>query len=254
MVLGENVAMKITKPTPQIPEAKVLGLMHDNIIKTLDVLSGNGFNYCIVVMEYFKSSVALSFLLESKPSFTRVLNIAKDVCSGLVYLHENDILHLDIKPANILVCPDGVCKLCDFGSCMKVGESYDIFRYKVNYSYYILKYVKHFLTTLQGTVMYTAPEILVGKLPTSKSDVYSLGILMWQLVTSKTPFSNFDNGEVLIYNVVKFGLRPDVGQCGRGEYQDLFCSCWNAEPSVRPEVAEVLANLQQMKCEDVQVV
>lgn len=53
----------------------------------------------------------------------------------------------------------------------------------------------------QGTVIYTAPEILLGRTPTSKSDVYSVGILMWQLLVRETPFSDIDSSEVLIYKV-----------------------------------------------------
>lgn len=106
----------------------MLGLEHENIIKTLDVIYGSSYTYCIIIMEYIENTVALSCILEDKSvnmKYDVVLQIAKDVSQGLLYLHQNNLLHLDIKPANILVCPNGVCKLCDFGSCFKIGSVYD---------------------------------------------------------------------------------------------------------------------------------
>lgn len=106
----------------------MLGLEHANIIKTLDVISGNSYNHCLIIMEYIENSVALSSFLQDKSvkmTFGRAVRAVKDISQGLLYMHKNNLIHLDVKPANILLCADGVCKLCDFGSCFKVGSGQD---------------------------------------------------------------------------------------------------------------------------------
>lgn len=113
----------------------MVGLEHKNIIKTLDVVFGNNHTYCLIIMEYIANTVALSSVLEDKSVNLKSVTVkmAKDVAEGLQYLHENNLIHLDVKPANVLVCPTGLCKLCDFGSCYKTDSGRDeIYKHKVN--------------------------------------------------------------------------------------------------------------------------
>lgn len=137
-VLGRNVAVKVTKRESlyNIPELYMLGLEHENIIKTVDVIFQNNYSHCMIIMEYIENTVALKSILEDKAieiKFTTVLKYATDVCKGLLFLHKNNVIHLDIKPANILVCPGGLCKLCDFGSCMKIDIYTNLkYRHKVS--------------------------------------------------------------------------------------------------------------------------
>lgn len=124
--LGATVAVKITKPATvnTIPEINMLGLEHSNIIKTLDVIFGDNYKHYIIIMEYIENTMALSSVLLDKTikiALETAVKISKDISQGLLYMHEQNVLHLDVKPANVLVCSDGVCKLCDFGSCLVVG-------------------------------------------------------------------------------------------------------------------------------------
>lgn len=103
----------------------MLGLQHTNIIKTLDVISGDNYKHYMIIMEYIENTIALSSVLLDKTfkiTLETAVKVAKDVSQGLLYMHEQNLLHLDVKPANVLVCGDGVCKLCDFGSCLVVGS------------------------------------------------------------------------------------------------------------------------------------
>lgn len=135
------------------------------------------------------------------------------VCSGLEFLHHNCIIHLDIKPSNILVCPGGtgtgpaaaeatalttascfplVVKLCDFGNSQRLKG--------VNKSLVLEK--------LSGTVAFMAPEMLKKNAVSTKSDVYALAITIWHLLHRRQPYSTMHNEEQVIYGVVKNNLRP----------------------------------------------
>lgn len=104
-----------------IPEMNMLGLKHKNIIQTLDVIFKDNYNYYMIIMEYIENTVTLNAILKDITAKMAV-RVALDISEGLLYLHQNNLLHLDVKPANVLFCADGVCKLCDFGSCLKVGK------------------------------------------------------------------------------------------------------------------------------------
>ena len=96
------------------------------------------------------------------------------VTRALVHCHQMKVLHLDVKPANVLVTKKGICKLGDFGcsvSTAKHGTPVG---------------AKAFLV---GTPGYQAPELLLGKSPTAACDVYSLGILLWQLDSREVPYA-----------------------------------------------------------------
>ncbi|XP_063909848.1 serine/threonine-protein kinase mos [Zophobas morio] len=224
---GDMVAIKLIKiksPSDQINENNARSLLHRNIIRILDVKISR--NYGLVVMEYYKNSKNLQDIMDENTTLSEeiVANYSLDVTKGLKHCHENGVLHLDIKPKNILLC-NNVCKICDFGNSMKEFDSNQIFRY-------------------QGTVAYTAPEILKGKTPSSKCDIYSLGFLIWQLMSGKNPYECLDN-EVIIYKVVKYNFRPSLSF--KNENLSKLCSmCWNENPAVRPTAADVCDSLENI--------
>lgn len=135
--LGENVAVKITKPKSfsDIPERYMLNLAHENIIKTRDVICGSNYAHCVIIMEYIENTISLDCVLNNNSwvnTSSAILKIAIDVTNGLRYLHQNNLMHLDVKPANVLMCPTGLCKLCDFGSCIKINSDKNLkYQHKV---------------------------------------------------------------------------------------------------------------------------
>lgn len=106
------------------------------------------------------------------------------------------------------------------------------------------------LSFLKGTVAYTAPEILIGRLPTAKCDVYSLGIILWQMKSGRMPYEKFTAKEMLIYKVVKFNVRPDDDDAIIGNDADIFNvtyrNCWRSDPIERPTILDVLLVLSDM--------
>ncbi|XP_044258917.1 serine/threonine-protein kinase mos [Tribolium madens] len=220
---GKTVAAKIiklNKSTDFINESNALSLHHENIITILDIIVSK--KYALVMMEYNKNSKNLQNVIDDADTVldrNAIVRFSKDVAKGLKYCHENNVLHLDIKPKNILLCDNKVCKICDFGNSVKASNATE-------------------MCTFQGTVAYTAPEILRGKLPNTKSDIYSLAILIWQMIHRKCPYE-FLNSEVIIYKVVKFNFRPPLDTKDETLSQ-LCCLCWDENLNKRPSAAQIV--------------
>lgn len=101
-------------------EKNALNLNHENVVKTLEIVSEDSKDFGIIYMEFYKNATNLQNLLLNDQNFEtnvpKIFNWAFQICQGVNYCHRNNILHLDLKPRNILVCEDGFCKICDFGN------------------------------------------------------------------------------------------------------------------------------------------
>ncbi|KAG5868038.1 hypothetical protein JTB14_001730 [Gonioctena quinquepunctata] len=141
-----TVAMKLVKTSKfSSREKNALPLLHKNIVKTIHVIGSEKNAFSIIIMEYFPVCQDLQSILDNTEielNNNLVVKYARDICEGLLFCHENGILHLDLKPQNVLLC-EKVCKICDFGNSMNILELGDHFEH-------------------QGTVVYSAPEILKG--------------------------------------------------------------------------------------------
>lgn len=144
------------------------GLAHPNIVLMLDSFETE--NEVVAVSEYMPGQ--LFQLLESNGPLAerRVQQISCDLVSAIYYLHSQRILHRDIKPQNILLSQDGVAKLCDFGFSRKMG---------------INTYV---LTSVKGTPLYMAPELIEEKPYDHTADLWSLGCILYELLQGSPPF------------------------------------------------------------------
>lgn len=148
----------------------VSNLSHPNIVEVYDVGEEDG-NYYIV-MEYIEGKT-LKQLLQKRGALTlnEVIDIMTQLTDGLVHAHEAYIIHRDIKPQNIMIEDNGLVKITDFGIAMALNSTQ--------------------LTqtnSVMGSVHYLPPEQANGKGSTVKSDIYSLGILMYELLTGSVPF------------------------------------------------------------------
>lgn len=148
----------------------VSNLSHPNIVEVYDVGEEDG-NYYIV-MEYIEGKT-LKQLLQKRGALTltEVIDIMSQLTDGLAHAHEAYIIHRDIKPQNIMIEDNGLIKITDFGIAMALNSTQ--------------------LTqtnSVMGSVHYLPPEQANGKGSTIKSDIYSLGILMYELLTGSVPF------------------------------------------------------------------
>ncbi|WP_214482638.1 Stk1 family PASTA domain-containing Ser/Thr kinase [Bacillus sp. SM2101] len=146
-------------------------LSHPNIVTIYDV--GEEDNIYYIVMEYVRGKTLKQYIQAYAPlSVQETLNIMEQLTSAISHAHQNQIVHRDIKPQNILVNNNGTVKITDFGIAMALSSTT----------------ITHTNSVL-GSVHYLSPEQARGGLANKKSDIYSLGIVMFELLTGEIPFS-----------------------------------------------------------------
>ena len=210
-------------------ESSVLHFRHLNIVRTLAVKSWMD-TQC-VLMEFAGERNLMTVIYDSCEELhaARRRKFALDIARGLQFAHQHGIAHLDLKPGNVLVSEHDRCKLADFGCCQAVEEN--------------LKPASPTKSNLTGTYAYRAPELLRGESPSTKADIYSFGICLWQMLTRERPYGN-ENQHVVIFGVVAYQLRPALSEGVTGDEQSLIQQCWQAESKVRPTATDVIAKLK----------
>ena len=146
-------------------------LTHPNIVSIYDVGVDNGVYY--IVMELIQGKTLKEIIVEERGPlpWKWSVNVAIQIASALEMAHKNNIIHRDIKPHNIIITEDGIAKVTDFGIAKAVSNST----------------ITAFGTTI-GSVHYFSPEHARGGYTDAKSDLYSLGVVMYEMVTGKVPF------------------------------------------------------------------
>lgn len=152
-------------------EAKaVTSLSHPNIVSIYDVENEGEFYY--LILEYVKGMTLKDYMIKNpRIPIETIVHIAKQIASGLSHAHQNGIIHRDIKPQNILMNDNLTCKITDFGIARVYGDT-------------TLTQTNQML----GTVYYLSPEQARGNVATAQSDIYSLGILIFEMITGQIPF------------------------------------------------------------------
>lgn len=192
-ILDRNVAVKVLRGDLATDEKFVRrfqrealsasSLSHPNIIEVYDVGEDNGSYY--IVMEYIEGK-HLKQLLKKRGALTltEVVDIMLQVTDGMSVAHDSYIIHRDIKPQNIMILENGLIKITDFGIAMALNSTQ--------------------LTqtnSVMGSVHYLPPEQASGKGATIQSDVYSMGILMYELLTGELPFRGDNAVEIALKHI-----------------------------------------------------
>ena len=189
-ILDRNVAVKVLRGDLRNDEKFVRrfqrealsasSLNHPNIVEMYDVGEDDGEYY--IVMEYVEGKT-LKQLLKKRGSLTitEVIDIMSQLTDGMAHAHDSYIIHRDIKPQNIMILENGLIKITDFGIAMALNSTQ--------------------LTqtnSVMGSVHYLPPEQAAGKGCTIKSDIYSMGILMYELLTGSVPFKGDNAVEIAL--------------------------------------------------------
>jgi eukaryotic-like serine/threonine-protein kinase len=146
-------------------------LAHPNIVNIYDVGEENDLYY--IVMEYVAGTTLKQYIQQNSPlRVEEAIGIMRELTSAISHAHHNHIIHRDIKPQNILIDPDGTVKITDFGIAMALTAT------SITQTNSVL-----------GSVHYLSPEQARGGMANRKSDIYSLGIVMFELLTGRLPFS-----------------------------------------------------------------
>lgn len=205
-------------------------LAHPNIVNIYDVGEEDGSQF--IVMEYV-SGPTLKEVIQQKGHLEpfEAVRIAREIASALESAHRNNLVHCDIKPHNILVMPDGHVKVTDFGIARAVSAS------TMTYS-----------GSVMGSVHYFSPEQAKGTVITTKSDVYSLGVVLYEMLTGQLPF----NGETSISIALKHlqeepvpvrQLQPSIPPV----LEAIVQKAMSKDPLTRPSSTELYEDLNQAK-------
>lgn len=228
-------------------------LDHPNIIKMRGVGEGDMFDsgYFIVMDRLYssldseidgwkdeveKSQSCMAMLLGKTKSrkrkhFKKRLSIAKDIAGAMEHLHKLSIIYRDIKPENLGFDVKGVIKLFDFGLAKELHESerFSSGTYK--------------LTGNTGSIRYMAPEVANKQFYNLSADVYSFGIMLWEIMQMEVPFKSFDS-DMIRNMVVKFGNRPEVDTAWPTNLQNVMKRSWQINLRKRPSFTEIVADLE----------
>ncbi len=212
-------------------EAQAIATLSDpNIVNVLDVGNQDDMNY--IVMEFIEGKTLKKIIQERGHLPNEVaIRIAIKVASALACAHKNNIVHRDIKPHNILVTAEGVVKVTDFGIAKSMDSST----------------LAH-TNTIMGSAHYFSPEQAKGHTISPKSDIYSLGVVMYEMLTGKVPFT----GETAVSIAIKHlqeppipphELRPDIPAI----VEAIVLKAMDKNPDNRFSSTEMIKEIEQAK-------
>lgn len=240
---GEDVAIKILeRPENSLERAQLMEqqfaqevmmlatLKHPNIVRFIGACR-KPMVWCIVT-EYAKGGSVRQFLMKrhnrSVPLKLAVKQ-ALDVARGMAYVHGLGFIHRDLKSDNLLIASDKSIKIADFG----------VARIEVQ---------TEGMTPETGTYRWMAPEMIQHRPYTQKVDVYSFGIVLWELITGMLPFQNMTAVQAA-FAVVNKGVRPIIPNDCLPVLGEIMTRCWDANPDVRPPFTEVVRMLENAETE-----
>uniref|UniRef100_A0A1D1YSR6 non-specific serine/threonine protein kinase n=2 Tax=Anthurium amnicola TaxID=1678845 RepID=A0A1D1YSR6_9ARAE len=210
--------------------AFLLQLRHPNIISFVGACKRPPV-FCIIT-EYLAGGSLRKYLHKQEPHslpLKLVLELALDIACGMSYLHSRGILHRDLKSENLLLGEDMHVKVADFGiSCLESQRGS----------------AKGFM----GTYRWMSPEMIKGKQYTRKVDVYSFGIVLWELLTALIPFHDM-TPEQAAFAVSQKNARPTIPTACPPALNHLINRCWSTNPDKRPQFNQIVSILQSyMEC------
>ncbi|KAL0376261.1 UNVERIFIED_CONTAM: Serine/threonine-protein kinase STY46 [Sesamum calycinum] len=202
---------------------------HKNVVQFIGACTRPP-NLCIVT-EYMSGGSVYDYLHKQKGSFKlpALLKVAIDVSKGMNYLHQNNIIHRDLKAANLLMDENEVVKVGDFGVARVKAQT-------------------GVMTAETGTYRWMAPEVIEHKPYDHKADVFSFGVVLWELLTGKLPYEYLTPLQAAV-GVVQKGLRPTIPKHTHPKLAELLERCWQQDPTLRPDFSEVTEILKQISKE-----
>ncbi|CAN6688193.1 unnamed protein product [Malus baccata var. baccata] len=231
----QEVAIKVLKPESVSPDmlkdfAQEVYIMrkvrHKNVVQFIGACTKHP-SLCIVT-EYMSGGSVYDYLHKQKGVFKlpSLLKVAIDVSKGMTYLHQNNIIHRDLKAANLLMDENEVVKVADFGVARVNSQS-------------------GVMTSETGTYRWMAPEVIEHKPYDHKADVFSFGVVLWELLTGKLPYEHLTPLQAAV-GVAQKGLRPTIPKNTPPKLAELLEKCWQQDPAPRPDFSEIIENLQTL--------
>ncbi|CDP11370.1 unnamed protein product [Coffea canephora] len=237
---GQDVAIKVLRSehlnaTLEDEFAQEVAILrqvqHKNVVRFIGACTKSP-NFWIVT-EFMPGGSLYEYLHKNhivlKPP--QLLKFAIDVCKGMEYLHLNNIIHRDLKTANLLMDSAKVVKVADFG----------VARFQS---------VGGVMTAETGTYRWMAPEVINHQPYDQKADVFSFAIVLWELVTSKIPYNTMTPLQAALG--VRQGLRPELPKDAHPKLLNMMQRCWEAIPENRPSFSNIRVQLEELLQQEVQ--
>ena len=200
-------------------EARMLAKVnHANLVNIYDQGDDSGNAY--IVLEYVQGITLRDALRDSGALTTeQIVQVSKAVLSALSQAHSNGIVHRDLKPENVLLSDDGRIKVTDFGLARELSADTDT-------------------GSLVGTVAYLAPEVIKRGKTQTQSDIYSYGIMLFEMLTGKQPFSGTDALQVaMMHTTSRVGSARNENSSASKDLDELMLHCTEPDASNRPQDA-----------------
>ncbi|XP_011495720.1 PREDICTED: mitogen-activated protein kinase kinase kinase 13 [Ceratosolen solmsi marchali] len=219
----EIVAVKKVREPRETDIRHLRKLNHPNIVQFKGVCT-QAPCYCII-MEFCPSGPLYDLLRagESVPP-PRLSSWSKQIAAGMRYLHDHKIIHRDLKSPNVLIGREEVVKISDFGTSREWNE-------------------KSTRMTFAGTVAWMAPEIIRNEPCSEKVDIWSYGVVLWELLSGEIPYKDVDSSAIM-YGVGNNSLRLPIPTTCPDGYRILVEQCWAAKPRNRPSFKHIEMHLQ----------
>lgn len=233
---GQEVAIKVLKTGEKTSQEEVyrefsqeLSILrkvrHRNIVQLIGAMTKPP-RLCLVT-EFMKGGSVLQFLHKHAPlKLTQLIKLSSGVALGMDYLHKVNVIHRDLKTANLLMDENEVVKVADFGVArVKTMDGSS-------------------MTAETGTYRWMAPEVISHQHYNHKCDVFSYGILLWELVSGgDIPYPGYTPLQAAV-GVVQRGLRPTIPPSCHPVIAQVMQYCWQPDPNARPEFEQIVELLK----------
>ena len=247
--LDRDVAIKVLYPNSARDvdlrvrferEAKAIAaLSHPNIRAIYDVSREGGKHFA--VMELLEGETLRDRLDRGQLEWTQAVEIAIAVCHGLAAAHDKGIIHRDIKPGNILLTNDGNVKILDFGLALLVAGGSDSARDADAY-----ETTKTSPGKLMGTVNYMSPEQVRGQIADARSDLFSLGAVLYEMVSGNAPFCRRTPADTMA--AILHENPPQLSSLEHGNFDDLNAVVYQCLSKTLSDRFQSASDLRQALC------
>uniref|UniRef100_A0A8P4FXQ2 Mitogen-activated protein kinase kinase kinase 12 n=1 Tax=Dicentrarchus labrax TaxID=13489 RepID=A0A8P4FXQ2_DICLA len=219
---GEDVAVKKVRDIKETEIKHLRKLKHPNII-TFKGVCTQAPCYCIL-MEYCAQGQLYEVLRAGRKITPSLLvDWSMGIAGGMNYLHLHKIIHRDLKSPNMLITHDDLVKISDFGTSKELSD-------------------KSTKMSFAGTVAWMAPEVIRNEPVSEKVDIWSFGVVLWEMLTGEIPYKDVDSSAI-IWGVGNNSLQLPVPESCPDGFKILLRQCWNCKPRNRPSFRQILLHL-----------
>ncbi|VDD86569.1 unnamed protein product [Enterobius vermicularis] len=224
---GEMIAVKKVKSKQETEIKHLLYLNHANVMKFYGVCTQSPC-FCLL-MEYCGKGQLFQLIQNGcKIGKEQLCEWSRQIADGMKYLHSKKIIHRDLKSPNILVNDQYVLKICDFGNS------------------HIWDKQRSTVMSFCGTAAWMAPEIIKKEPCSEKVDIWSYGVVLWELLTTEAPYKDVDS-MAIIYGVGSNKLSLPIPSMAPDGIKLLLKQCWSIKPANRPSFSQILTHVAVFK-------